>query len=521
MWQLKLMEDDALVSIIWMGLRFDDPGQGPRGQWFPAAAFLSCKEASRVLSKIFNELGPSTTTSMHVLTKVMGQKCKERDSDSIMTIVPLGAEERPTIHFVPQSTTTLPDIFQSAFAHPFKEMYPYFVSTGGYINKEASDIASSSSDDGGASNRALFYSGVEVAASLFGLEYPPSAPTNRELAATAATLRIPGVLQAFGMWPSPTSGASDAVPATAVNGLTSSPRGKFISPSPSAGEQPNAYDSDCILLVDSQDDIHATKAASGSNSSRGHIDSQGNDAAQIDQDHELAKKLQAEESESGGDSRGAEAVDQDHELAKKLQAEESKNGADLFELIKTLSDKAEAEAEAEAKAGQPPSKAVVTPPKKYIPRPRKKKSGASKHKAALEFDTDEVIEAGRSFRSLVDKFSSIQVPPSCINCEVAANFKTGLLCATSAILGRLADIRLKGLPRMKYCGLIYGAYVKYTRVLEAVVASEVQVALANYKTFTKDDDIRDLLHGAIRGRSSNTYGAVMALMKVGQIKAPK
>ena len=50
-WQLTLMEDDALVSIIWMGLRFDDPGQGPRGQWFPAAAFLSCKEASRVLSK--------------------------------------------------------------------------------------------------------------------------------------------------------------------------------------------------------------------------------------------------------------------------------------------------------------------------------------------------------------------------------------------------------------------------------------------------------------------------------------
>ena len=159
--------------------------------------FIGCFSA--LAFSVFNELGPSTPTSMHVLTKVMRQKCKEREADPIMTIVFLGAEERPTIHFVPPSTTTLPDIFKSAFAHPFEEMYPYFVSTGGYINKEASDIASSSSDDGGASNRALFYSGVEVAASLSDLEYPPSAPTNRELAATAATLRSPGVLQAFGI----------------------------------------------------------------------------------------------------------------------------------------------------------------------------------------------------------------------------------------------------------------------------------------------------------------------------------
>ena len=51
-WQLKLVEyDAALVSIIWMGLRFDDPGQGPRGQWSPAAVFPSCKVASRVLSR--------------------------------------------------------------------------------------------------------------------------------------------------------------------------------------------------------------------------------------------------------------------------------------------------------------------------------------------------------------------------------------------------------------------------------------------------------------------------------------
>lgn len=50
-WQLKLKEASSPASIIWLGKRFENPGQGPRGRWTPAAVFPSCQVACHVLSQ--------------------------------------------------------------------------------------------------------------------------------------------------------------------------------------------------------------------------------------------------------------------------------------------------------------------------------------------------------------------------------------------------------------------------------------------------------------------------------------